>query len=100
MPNQDLNWAVLGTGIIANEMAAIALTMHSKQPKRAMISREKHRISVIPMKNGIFHFYRESSVFFRFLTRNSPTKRNIRFINILAIASAKGSSVIVPTAGI
>ncbi len=27
MPNQDLNWAVLGTGIIANEMAAALLTM-------------------------------------------------------------------------
>lgn len=40
-----MNWAVLGTGVIANQMAV--LSMHSKQPKRAMISCEKAYIEIM-----------------------------------------------------
>ncbi|MCI7078204.1 MAG: hypothetical protein MR949_04430 [Veillonellaceae bacterium] len=40
-----MNWAVLGTGVIANQMAV--LSMHSKQPKRAMISCEKAYIELM-----------------------------------------------------
>ena len=44
MSEKHLNWAVLGTGVIANQMAA--LSMYSKQPKRAMISCEKPILSL------------------------------------------------------
>ena len=45
MSEKYLNWAVLGTGVIANQMAA--LSMYSKQPKRAMISCEKAYIELM-----------------------------------------------------
>lgn len=59
MEHKELNWAVIGCGVIANEMvtvllknskgqmATVALSMHSKQPKRAMISCEKGYIEIM-----------------------------------------------------
>ena len=47
MSEKHLNWAVLGTGVIANHMAATLSSMHSKQPKRAMICCEKAYIELM-----------------------------------------------------
>ncbi len=45
MSEKHLNWAALGTGLIANQMAV--LLMYSKQPQQAMISCEKAYIELM-----------------------------------------------------